>query len=459
MFTGMGSTYLGNTQSGASIKLKRTQLPSLVRFGEAEKKDNLLSGPGTIPPDVQAEVKRLRGEYPKTCNMGILGQTRPIKQKHFINVESTLLHRASYNLHQDKDVLLPYLPYRKKLVDAVKADPKAAEARKNLARYDALVDKILKQTQFIEVTDTEPFYKKMGEFHHTQGGKISDWKIFRPIKNFFRFLHRLVCGVRSAFSTDFRRKYILSHITKAQQKGRKIEPGQIDSFFKEVNSDGLVSKAKIDASSKYIFAAGVAELFHKKPEYMDQALPAQIDKHAKNLRIVIGKGDMYKGFAGQYRAGLNTILLHQFPLWSRAAEQKHVSQHEFIHALSENENLIALPPGIMSEQQKKSFFDLKEQLFDLYKQNDASWTNATLYGQDEKVTSTGIPYYAFKDDLEFLTVTLDTFKTMPERLCKTEPGQKLYDLYKEILDLDPLNDLKKPEKVEESLEPELSQAA
>lgn len=459
MFTGMGATYLGNTQSGASVKLKRTQLPSLVRFGEGEKKDDFLSNSGTIPPDVQAEVNRLRGEYPKICNMGVLGQTKPIAKKHSINVDSTLLHRASYNLHQDKDVLLPYLPYRKKLVDAAKTGPKATEARKNLDRYDALVDKILKQTQFIEVTDTEPFYKKMGEFHHTQGGKISDWKIFRPVKKFFRALYRFACAIRSAFSTDFRRKHILSIINKAQQKGRKIEPGQIDSFFKELNSDGLVSTGKIDASSKYIFAAGVAELFHKKPEYMDQALPAQIDKHAKNLRIVIGKGDIYKGSAGQYRAGLNTIWLHQFPLWSKAAEQKHISQHEFIHALSENENLIALPPGIISKQQKKSFFELKEQLFDLYKQNDASWTNATLYGQDEKVTSTGIPYYAFKDDLEFLTVTLDTFKNRPEQLCKMESGQKLYDLYKEVFDLDPLNDLKKPEKVEELLKPELPKTA
>ncbi len=171
------------------------------------------------------------------------------------------------------------------------------------------------------------------------------------------------------------------------------------------------------------------------------------------LRIILTQKKAPAG--GQYLTGLNLIWINRVALWGKVANHKNsVAQHEFIHALSDYDNLETLPAFLMNDDQKRRFLQAREALVKQYSQKDKVIGDTVICLDGTSKTSTGLRYYAFMNDAEFLTVSLDTFKYAPQDLCKTEAGENLYNLYKEIFKIDPLNDLKPARKT-----PSLPQSA
>jgi Mlc titration factor MtfA (ptsG expression regulator) len=110
--------------------------------------------------------------------------------------------------------------------------------------------------------------------------------------------------------------------------------------------------------------------------------------------------------------------------------------------LSESGGMTKL--GFMNEIQKKEFKAARKELKKQFRTQDKSWLGGfrfILPFKSCQANSTGIRSYGFINNLEFLTVSLDTFMQEPVKLCSTKPGQKIYDVYKAVFKLDPLNDL------------------
>jgi hypothetical protein len=99
-----------------------------------------------------------------------------------------------------------------------------------------------------------------------------------------------------------------------------------------------------------------------------------------------------------------------------------------VHALAvpNNECTEFLP--FVDPEERKKFRQLRMLLKKQYQQVDVSWIGRLKYWLTN-TTSTGIRPYAFTNDKEFLTVTLDEFMSHPHKLCKTAPGKELYTLY------------------------------
>lgn len=393
---------------------------------------------------ISAEETRLASELPPLhwTAKSIIKDKNNDYGKLIVNtrslIESTFRDRAVFNVTNNPDVLDKYLPYRQRLQGSAKKS------------YDDLVQKVLKNAQFSETDNNIKLYKALDTFQQNRGKK--PFFLIRWAQNVINSFKNIYCAIRSLTSPDYRRKFGREGGQKMQEQGRAISEENLSAFLKEqVKTDEGKSDRNysFDKSSQYLFAAGVAELLHKKPDAVDTILKAEIDGKQRPLRLIIAKGRSCGGIGGQYRFGMNTIWVNQLALWGRAAkDQYNIGQHEFVHALSENAEREALPEPLMNPEQKRRFLALREKFVNHYYKNDMRWFDTALCISGTNETSSGLPYYAFMNNMEFLTVSLDSFKNTPEKLRRTEAGQDLYELYKEIFNIDPLNDFKKTEPAE-----------
>ena len=122
------------------------------------------------------------------------------------------------------------------------------------------------------------------------------------------------------------------------------------------------------------------------------------------------------------------------------ARQNTTAQHEFIHCASELNYKARTSLPTMSDEQKRQFKAARNALIERHETLNCGWFSRLKYWVTGNPVN-GFRPYAFANNSEFITASLDAFKTNPKGLCKTESGKQIYGIYKELFRIDPLNDL------------------
>ncbi|WP_303675065.1 zinc-dependent peptidase [Vampirovibrio chlorellavorus] len=359
-------------------------------------------------PKLAAEIERLTQRAPKIFGKPLVTKAmKPLLQK-----------RALYNLKADPSALTECFPYRQLLV------------QKNdvigLNQYDALVDTLMNKAEFYEVEKAGPTRKAVDTLYNVKS-------IISPgfENNFFHALLEMLKHCFSRTSDLKKRNTEFRSVMNFMQKIAKCFSDQ--TLSTRLSNAGV--KPLQDPSTRYLVAASISDLLFKSPEQANQLL--NNPKHP--LRFIVGKEQPLLTL-GQFRPGFNLILLNETELWagaSKSTKESYTSQHEFVHALSDPVGGEVLPS--MSEDQKSRFLKAREELQTLYTKKDAGpigWIRRLWNGH----TATGLGGYAFFNNFEFLAVSSDTFKAKPKDLCRTQPGQEIYQIYKDIFKMDPLKD-------------------
>jgi hypothetical protein len=209
-----------------------------------------------------------------------------------------------------------------------------------------------------------------------------------------------------------------------------LSPQKLAAQFKDVQR-----LSAQDDATRYLVAGQIADLFFKNPQYLDAVLKSS---KGHPLRFLINK-DSPTMALGSCINGLNVITLNKTFLWLPKGKNT-TAQHEFVHAASGEKGLVGDVLPFMSAPQQKEFKEARSWLVDQHEAKGSSLYGKLKFWLTGK-TATGIRNYAFFNDYEFLTVTLDAFKTNPKGLCQTKAGQKIYDIYKALFGLDPLKEL------------------
>lgn len=413
----------GGTNPPAKPSTPSLEKPTEDTFDAKPKKDSALAAA------IQKEKERLLADIPERLKPLERVDSFHFEQKH--RDIDLLGLRAEYNITKNRDVLNGLLPYRAAL--------SASKDQEALKRYDQMVDKIMDKAEFYRTDSAHTFCQKIfAQYPNPIPFIPLITKVYKAIRNFF--VKRLI------FLSRGFRKFYMTHLTNRQRpRGQQTPDVQ---FKKTLKAETRPLK---DDSTRYLVAAGIAELLHQRPQYLDKVL--NNPKHP--LRFVLSNLG-YQGMGAQDMMGANMVWVCKPIAWATGLAQKSIlSQHEFIHLLSEGSDMDVLPT--MSKAQQARLRQLRAEMEAIYKKNDHGLTSMMKLGEK---TSTGLIYYAFKDDIEFLAVSIDAFKQNPKDLCKTKPGQKLYDLYKEHFGIDPLKELpsETPDNVEKNNKPETPKA-
>lgn len=396
---GRAHVYFGTGKPDASTSPENSEKVSLIELKR-----------------IKAEKERLAKAFPT-----VFGSQSFYKSL----LGKTLTARASYNLDPMRvDALNPFLPVRSRLVRL--NDGKA------LKQYDQLVAKILKIVEFQEVESVRQLRKKLNLISGFGDDSSGIKKLFKLMAVPFQILNRLI---RSIFEKGYMARQLEKSLEKVRGKTNKIDDSELENVIRK-NSRSIT-----DPSSKYMIAAQIAELFYNRPEYAEAALgKRKIGNHERPLRVILTK-DRSLLYGGHYLPGLNVILINQGELWTQSeGRPQTVAQHEFIHALSDHQGMEYLPDSIMNPAQRKTYDEAKEAILKIHKENDAGFIGFFRVLKNWGNPKTGIDGHAFRSKMEFLPVTLDAFKAKPETLCQTQPGIKLYSLYRDIFGIDPLKD-------------------
>jgi hypothetical protein len=417
-----------STKETMSISSPQARLPRESSLINAHKKPSIplppnirFKGNDSQPPNealesdplIQAETRRLIEAHPK----GLFGRVVEVP-------ESVFQSRARFNLTQDPAALHGLLPYRKRMADS--------QDTSGLKQYDALVSTILNKAEFYDTPAIKPLRDKLRPLYHQQRER----SVLYPLISFFKKLYLIIR--KWVTSNNSFRQYRLERARDIHKRADNIDNTQLKEVIQHHTSPLK------DKSTRYFIAAGIAELLHQHPEYADMVLNP---KHNRPLRFVVSHEPSQWVMAGQMNMGANVIWIYHPALWFKAHKQNtHVAQHEFVHALSESAGLDQLP--MMDEQQKRQFIELREKLFQHFYTQDNTWAGHFRTAKNDGIPSAGIPPYGFSNNIEFLAVSLDTFKANPKALCQTPDGKELYGLYRKILGIDPLNDIPKKSKPE-----------
>lgn len=329
-------------------------------------------------------------------------------------LEDSLKVQAKFATTHNLEDLHEYLPYRKRLAES--------GDKKQLAQYDAVLNRVLNEAEFYEMGSPGDFQKQLGRtwktpLYRKESDGPFDGKTLRTI---WKFLS----------SREFRQQF---QGQQFQLQGKYIDALTPEKLAKPFESLSPLSKR--DDPTRYLVAGQVADLFFKHPEYLDGVMNSS---RGFPLRFLITK-DSPTLALGSYINGLNVITLNKTCLWLPKGKNT-TAQHEFVHAASGGHGVVGDLLPFMSEQQQKDFKIARSSLVAQHEQQGSSWYGRLKYFLTGK-TATGIRNYAFFNDYEFLTVTLDTFKKNPKGLCQTEAGKSVYHIYKELLGLDPLREL------------------
>lgn len=365
---------------------------------------------------IEQELKKLRA----------LNPGRSIFFRKFGLNEATLKARATYNVTRDADALNSLLPYRESL--------SGLDDSKALKKYDILVKKIIEKSEFYEVPSLSQFRKQLTSL------------MISPPKGFFKkMLHKIgnmvgfpillfVSWLRPVSTASF-----FNRIGKRLPTlGNQVPANKIQSTVK------AASTPLKEPATRYLVATGVAELLHQHPDYANVILNKALLKNP--LRFMIGN-EKTRLSGGYANPGINIIGLNRQAIWKYAENKKHIARHEFVHLLSEKNGMNWLP--FMSNTQHGEFKKARKALKQQYLTQDCSWLGglkSILPFKFAQNNSTGIQSYGYFNNMEFLTVSIDTFMEAPQQLCKTEPGKKLYEIYKNLFSLDPLKEVRLPAK-------------
>ena len=394
LFAGMppgDSAQFGHKTDAQRVKEERDRLrsqdyPSLVRA--AFQMPKMLLQSFRFPTPLMVSLPGIRSWF-----------------KSFRACDHSYENRAIYNVTGNADYLNRYLPYRGMLT--AKGDTAG------LARYEKLVADIQDKIGFYQTDQLENFSQKLDEM------------FMSPAYDRDIHAHARKIGGLIDFNNDEEARGILfKHLAEV----------------KEIQLADELDKLKPlqDKATHYTLAANLAELFINHPEYIDQVLdkePTAGEKHP--LRFVVG-GNAPLLAAATFRFMYNVITVNGPSLWMPGSGST-ASQHEFIHAFSVRDDQPQGTLPVMSAAQIERFKAARETLFTQFRENDDNSFGRLKHWFTGK-NSTGLPNYAFYNPLEFLTVTLDEFKMAPARLRASEPGRVIYDIYKEIFDLDPAED-------------------
>jgi len=324
--------------------------------------------------------------------------------------------QARFAVTHDLNDLNPYLPYRQFL--------KKQGDQKTLAEYDKVLQHVLKQAEFYETSQPKKLQKDLkalwsNKAYRKELRTLTGNNLFKFMWNFLRY-------------SDYRTEFLQKSMQLQQKHMETLNNQKLLTIFKTLKP--LPSK---DIATKTLVAGEITDLFFKNPGYLEQVL-----KNNKGfpLRFVITK-DAPKFAVGSLLPGLNTITLNRSLLWYPPGENT-TAQHEFIHAASGHNGMVGELLPYMSPSQQTQFKNAREWLMKQHETKASSFLGKMKYRLIGK-SVTGIRNYAFANNYEFLTVTLDTFKSNPQGLCQTEAGKSIYAIYKDLFGLDPLNELKK----------------
>lgn len=354
----------------------------------------------------------VRTLFPASLMSSVSGLPNLLKASSAL--DDGLKAQAKFAATKNLDALNAYLPYRNQLV--------SIGNKEQLAQYDAVLKKVAKEAEFYEMGSPAQFQKQLMASWKTLDYKQESRKVGG--QNQWKALWK--------FFSD--RKF--RQTTQSQQfnmQGKYIDalsPQKLAAQFK-----GLKRLSAQDDATRYLVAGQIADLFFKKPQYLEGVLKSS---KGHPLRFLINK-DSPTMALGSCMNGLNVITLNKTFLWLPKGKNT-TAQHEFIHAASGENGLVGDVLPFMSTSQKEEFKEARSWLLAQHETKGSSLYGKLKFWLTGK-TATGIRNYAFFNDYEFLTVTLDAFKTNPKGLCQTKAGQKIYDIYKALFGLDPLKDL------------------
>jgi hypothetical protein len=328
----------------------------------------------------------------------------------------TFAARAEYNVTDNRDTLNALTPYRKKYVQN--------NDQESLRQYDAIVDKIMDQAEFHYSQDNE-------QFKDAALAVYPKSSLPAPLLKPVDLVKQVVTKTPILLSHRYTNHYFHQEFEKRKEQGRQIPDGEIQSLLKNEASP------LNDNSSRYLIASGIAELIHRKPEFIEQALK-QNSQHP--LRFVLSDGQLVLGNqntnAGDTYVGFNMIQFSKPHIWAQHITGSGLTPpHEFIHLLSEGSDMDDLP--VMTDEQKARFHEIRSNMEKEYRKKD---NHLTKRMDQEQITALGLRQYTFRNRQEFLAETIEVFLMKPEVLRQTESGRELYDFYKELLGIDPAKD-------------------
>lgn len=351
------------------------------------------------------------------------------------------LQRAKFNINGDRNNLNAFLPYRSLLTEKARSDEQAKRA---LKEYDQWVDEILKKAEFYHVDSgfnldklvskvIDPEKVDLWSLHPEKRRAILEKRVLKDeLLKIFEMIH-------SMYSFDKRKAMMSKKQKEMQEKLKQVEDISLSqAIHKDSKFIHRLCSTSDDPSTRVRAAAEMVEIYHKNPVLLKQLLN---DPKGHPLRFML-KQDQAMMTGGSYKPGLNLIELNKGAFWSSVG-MSTIAQHESIHAASDIHFKVKSVLPNMSVEQKKAFKVARATLIEQYKQKDETLLGKLHYWLTAK-TSTGIRNYAFWNNYEFLTVTLDTFKTKPAQLMKTDAGQEIYKIYKDIFKIDPANDFPPP---------------
>lgn len=296
-----------------------------------------------------------------------------------------------------------------------------------LKRYDAVVDKLLAQAQFYEPTDSKALLKQVRQLYKTKAYfrdrrvAVPHWKWIRRQKKEYWF--------RPPYTVAHERLKSLAHNHR-----KRVDSQALSAVF------ATVPLSKDKATQLYL-AGSITELFYNRPDWV-----AAVLNRSNPLRILLTPSAK-PGAKGFYMPGLNIIAINTGQLWT-PIHGSSTPQHEFVHALCDQQLSASphrpLPLGLMNDRlpgmtgdQKTRFMLARHGLRNQFN-HDSNQPWAKLRYWLTGAQTTGIRHYGFYNPAEFLTVTLDAFNHNPKGLRKTDAGRQLYQVYRELFKLDPL---------------------
>ena len=206
-----------------------------------------------------------------------------------------------------------------------------------------------------------------------------------------------------------------------------------------------IKERETDASTQYLLPAIAAEIFHSRPELIDEILKPN---NGNKLKIVITPRIYPDSTSGVFIQLKNTVCIECLPVVESYTTHYHCTVlHELIHRQeAEGQFLMCdgILPGLKEMNDKEGnslldkFLDARKELFEKYKAHRSNLPKEEV----EKINNylydpaTNLTNYSFKNHIEFLADTVVLFYKDPKRL--KEASEKLYEVYAQYFGFDTL---------------------
>ncbi len=318
---------------------------------------------------------------------------------------SAIRARGKFNETGEAQYLNSLLPYRK----SIQSNPTA------LKRYEQLVEEVIKKSDFIEISES------LKTFNH---------QLMKYCSQHFPNYKEEMTQLDKILPKSAIKRFAMRYQDKGELAFYKAEYWKLNAqYFKQIPFEQLELEKKpvTDLSLKYLIAASIVEGFHNQPQIIQRVLNAP-----QKLKFVIHEKD--SAASGSRIPGLNAITLGKLFMGGLSID---IALHEFVHAVTEKEDMPQFTFPEFSQAEEKEYQSIAQELKAQYLKYDK-----TLWGRLRSfvtgTTSTGIQHYAFGEDAEYPTSTVELFMGGSKALRKTPAGKRLYDFYKTFFQMDPL---------------------